>query len=132
MKPELEALERLHKKSEELDDELNPIKHINPKWHINPIKHINPQFTIRPRRFHGKTFHLACRFCVFPTKALATANLDSRQKLYTRMHHRVVELPKSQQLINFDDESKPLKYAVFEAFKDTKDEPRGGLKSLFE
>jgi len=93
---------------------------------------VSARFTVKPRRFNGKTFHLACNFCVFATKKRATESLEARRVIYTRMHHRIVELPKSQQLINFDDESKPLKFAVFEAYKNEIDEPkRGGLRDLF-
>lgn len=94
---------------------------------------VSARFTVKPRRFNGKTFHLACNFCVFPTKKRAAEILEWRKGHgYENMHHRVVELPKSQWFLNFNDESKPLKFAVMEAYKDKKDEPkRGGLRDLF-
>lgn len=94
---------------------------------------ISARFTVKPRKIKGKTFHLACNFCVFSSNKEATDNLNHRMKIYTNMNHRVIELPKSQQLINFDNRNKPLKYAVFEAYKDKGDEPKSqGLKELFK
>ena len=96
-------------------------------------KNISARFTVKPRKFEGKTFHLACQFCVFPTKEVARENAERKREIYTRMSYRVIELPKSQQLINFDDRSKPLKYAVMEAYKQPQDEPKGrGLRELFD
>jgi len=80
-------------------------------------RYVGKKFGIEDRKINGTLYQLININNVFASKTEATRVLKKKQKSYPEMSYKIVELSGEQQLTNYSNVNKPLKYALFKACK---------------